>query len=194
MSDRTRTTALMTDVPHSPDQKSTADQTGLVTLTAAIVSAYAARNPLPATDLPSLIITTYDALSVLGQVTASPASEPVPAVPIKKSVFSDHIICLEDGRSFKSLKRHLRTAYGMTPEDYRARWKLPANYPMVAPDYAAHRASLARAIGLGRKISAHTVQEEAELPNTTPAEDLLPAESTVTRLPERRRGRRPKLA
>jgi predicted transcriptional regulator len=179
---------LTTDVPHAPDQ------TGLLTLTAAIVSAYVARNPLPAIELPGLIRTTYDALSTLGQVTASPASEPVPAVPIKKSVFPDHIICLEDGRSFKSLKRHLRTAYGMTPEDYRARWKLPADYPMVAPDYAAHRASLARAIGLGRKISAHTVQEEAELPNVTPAEDLLPAEPTITRLPERRRGRRPKSA
>lgn len=194
MSDRTRTTALATDVPHAPDQNSAADQTGLLALTAAIVSAYVARNPLPATELPALIRTTYSALSALSQVAASPAApESTPAVPPKKSVFSDHIICLEDGRSFKSLKRHLRAAYGMTPEDYRAKWKLPADYPMVAPDYAAHRSRMARAIGLGRMGPTHTDQKDTVLPDAAPDENL-PAEPPVTRLPERRRGRRPKSA
>lgn len=185
---------MTTDVPHAPDQKNIADQTGLLALTAAIVSAYAARNPLPATDLPSLIRTIYDALSSLGQVTTSPAApEPIPAVPPKKSVFPDHIICLEDGKPFKALKRHLRAAYGMTPEDYRAKWKLPPDYPMVAPNYAAYRSSQARAIGLGGSMAASTSLADTDQPDATSAKDL-PAEPPITRLPERRRGRRPKSA
>lgn len=183
---------MTTDLPHAPDQKNAADQTGLLALTAAIVSAYAVKNLLPVIELPGLIRTTYGALSTLGQIAVVP--EPIPAVPVKKSIFSDHIICLEDGRSFKSLKRHLRTAYGMTPEQYRARWKLPADYPMVAPDYAARRSSMARAAGLGLKVPVHTDQEDAVLPDAAPGEDLLPVEPTITRLPERRRGRRPKSA
>jgi predicted transcriptional regulator len=121
-------------------------------LAADIVSAYVSNNSLPATDLPQLLATVHQALvSVAGAATAERAPEaPVPAVPIKKSVTPDHIVCLEDGRKFKSLKRHLRTAYGMTPEAYRAKWGLPYDYPMVAPNYAQARSDLAKSMGLGQ--------------------------------------------
>lgn len=183
---------MTTHIAPSPAHDVAADRSSALKLTAAIVSAYLAKNALPADGLPGLIQATFDALSTLGRTPAGPEThELVPAVPVRKSVFPDHIICLEDGRSFKSLKRHLRTAYGMMPADYRAKWSLPADYPMVAPNYAAHRAELARSIGLGRRISANTDQTEAAPP--APAENV-PDEPTITRLPERRRGRRPKSA
>ncbi|MCE2575846.1 MucR family transcriptional regulator [Komagataeibacter sp. FNDCR2] len=119
-------------------------------LTAEIVSAYVSRNELSAETLPDLIHRVYEAISTLGRVEPV-VEKPVPAVPLKKSVFPDYIICLEDGKKLKMLKRHLKTAYNMTPEDYRERWGLPHDYPMVAPNYASHRSTLARKIGLGTK-------------------------------------------
>jgi predicted transcriptional regulator len=119
-------------------------------LTAQIVSAHVSNNPVSADVLPSLIQDVYRTLASAGVVPAEP-ERPQPAVPVKKSVFPDHIVCLEDGKKLKMLKRHLKTAYNLTPEQYRERWGLPPDYPMVAPSYAKHRSSLAKKIGLGTK-------------------------------------------
>jgi predicted transcriptional regulator len=125
----------------------------LIEIAAEVVSAYVSNNPLPASELPQLIRSVHGALSGLTGVVAVQVKEEklVPAVNPKKSVFDDHIICLEDGKKFKSLKRHLMTHYRLTPESYRDKWNLDANYPMVAPAYARQRSSLAREMGLGRK-------------------------------------------
>ena len=124
----------------------------LLELTTTVVAAYVANNNVPPSDLVDLIASTYSALAKLGSAPAPvPAPALVPAVPIRKSVTPDAIICLEDGKSFKSLKRHLNTAYGLTPEDYRKKWGLPVDYPMVAPAYAEARSALAKSMGLGRK-------------------------------------------
>ena len=120
-------------------------------LTARIVSAHVSHNSVEPAALPALIHSVFNTLSGIGRDAPAPADKPQPAVPIKKSVFPDHIICLEDGKKLKMLKRHLQTAFEMTPEQYRERWGLPADYPMVAPDYARHRSSLAKKIGLGTK-------------------------------------------
>ena len=120
-------------------------------MTVEIVAAYVSGNELPSNDLPNLIATVFASLRNTqdgGPILAS--KELVPAVPTKKSVFPDHIVCLEDGKRFKSLKRHLRSSYDMSPDDYRAKWGLAADYPMVAPNYAAARSDLAKKIGLGR--------------------------------------------
>ncbi|MER8541359.1 MucR family transcriptional regulator [Mesorhizobium sp. M0047] len=124
-----------------------------VELTAEIVSAYVSNNPVPMGELPSVIDHVYRSLhSLPSGAQSQPEAEPLkPAVPIRKSVTPDFIISLEDGKKFKSLKRHLATSYGMTPADYRAKWGLPSDYPMVAPNYAATRSSLAKKAGLGRK-------------------------------------------
>ncbi len=122
----------------------------LITLTADIVAAHVSNNSVAVSDLPLLINSVHGALNGLSSgAPAAPAPEP--AVPIKGSVKRDYIICLEDGKRLKMLKRHLMTHYGMTPDDYRAKWGLPADYPMVAPAYAEQRRDLAKAIGLGRK-------------------------------------------
>ncbi len=113
-----------------------------------IVSAYVSANTLPSGELSQLIKTVHEALTNPGQAAASPLE---PAVPIKKSIKPDYVICLEDGRKLKMLKRHLRTAYDMTPDEYRQKWGLSSDYPMVAPKYAARRSELAKKIGLGRK-------------------------------------------
>jgi predicted transcriptional regulator len=128
------------------------DDFDLVELAASIVSAYVSNNTVVAGDLPVLIGNVYGALqrSRSGGVQA-PKEELKPAVPIKKSVTADYIICLEDGKKFKSLKRHLRTAYDMSPDQYRDKWGLPYDYPMVAPSYAEARSSLAKKMGLGQK-------------------------------------------
>ena len=120
-------------------------------LTAEIVSAYVSKNPVPAGELPALIATVAQSLQRLSGETPAEAEKPVPAVPIRKSVTRDYIISLEDGRKFKSLKRPLMARYGMTPEEYRSKWGLPADYPMVAPSYAEARSELAKQMGLGRK-------------------------------------------
>jgi predicted transcriptional regulator len=122
-------------------------------LTAQIVSAHVSNNSVTPDALPSLIQDVYRTLSGVGHEMPAP-DKPQPAVPAKKSVFPDFIVCLEDGKKLKMLKRHLKTAYNMTPEQYRDRWDLPSDYPMVAPNYARHRSSLAKKIGLGTKPRA----------------------------------------
>ncbi|WP_336487310.1 MucR family transcriptional regulator [Methylobacterium nigriterrae] len=124
-----------------------------VELAADIVSAYVSNNPVPPGELAQLIARIHGALVQVasGQPEAKAAPAPMqPAVPIRKSITRDHIVCLEDGRTFKSLKRHLRAKYDLSPEQYRAKWGLPADYPMVAPNYAKARSDLAKAIGLGQ--------------------------------------------
>lgn len=123
----------------------------LATLTADIVSAHVSNNSVAATELPALIASVYSALDGLGTAPAAPEEKPQPAVSVRASIKPDYIVCLEDGKKLKMLKRHLMTHYQMTPEDYRAKWMLPADYPMVAPNYAAQRKELALKIGLGRK-------------------------------------------
>ena len=123
-----------------------------IELTAEIVSAYVSNNTVPASDLPALINQVHNALT---RATTGSGEVPVealkPAVPVKKSIHPDYLVCLDDGKKFKSLKRHLRTQYNMTPEQYRERWGLPAEYPMVAPNYAAARSRLAKQMGLGQQ-------------------------------------------
>lgn len=122
----------------------------LLAFTTEIVSAHVSNNEIPAADLPKLVQDVYRALA--GIIAPEPEVEQLqPAVPVKKSVFPDYIVCLEDGKKLKMLKRHLKTAYNMTPEEYRTRWNLPADYPMVAPNYAERRSGLAKKIGLGMR-------------------------------------------
>ncbi|PTM41499.1 MucR family transcriptional regulator [Bosea sp. 124] len=129
----------------------------LIALAADIVSAYVSNNSVTPADLTSLIANVHTALLKLGGEPEAPAAVPlVPAVPIRKSVTPDAIICLEDGKAFKSLRRHLSSKYGLTPEQYRTKWGLPADYPMVAPNYAEARSRMAKAIGLGRKAASAT--------------------------------------
>ncbi len=123
-----------------------------IELAADIVSAYVSNNSVPSGDLPTLINEIHSALLRVGGGTVeAPAEAPKPAIPVKKSVTPDYIICLEDGKKFKSLKRHLRTQYNMTPEQYREKWGLPVDYPMVAPNYAKARSELAKEMGLGQQ-------------------------------------------
>lgn len=131
---------------------SPSEQEILVETTAKIVTAYVSNNRMMAADLPSLITAVYQTVAGVNGGSAGPrTAEPLkPMVSVKRSVTDDYIVCLEDGKKFKSLKRHLRTSYGLSPEQYRTKWGLPADYPMVAPNYAAQRSKLAKAIGLGR--------------------------------------------
>ncbi len=146
----------MTGIEQSEQSKA------LLGLTAEIVAAHVKNNQVATGDLPALIEQVYVALRDAGSGPAAPVQAPVrieperpaPVVPPKKSVFPDYIICLEDGRKFKTLKRHLRSTYNMTPEQYREKWDLAADYPMVAPNYAGHRSALAKQLGLGRKPAA----------------------------------------
>jgi predicted transcriptional regulator len=128
------------------------EKTDTLDMTADIVSAFVGNNSVPASELPALIQNVYAALNGISSGTdASKVEAPKePAVSIKKSIAPDYLICLEDGRKFKSLKRHLRTKYGMSPEEYREKWNLPKEYPMVAPNYAAARSALAKTMGLGQ--------------------------------------------
>ena len=126
----------------------------VIELTADIVSAYVGNNPLPASGLPDLIASVSASVRKLAGAVVVESPSLVPAVNPKKSVFPDYIVCLEDGKKFKSLKRHLRTDYGLSPDDYRAKWGLPPDYPMVAPNYSATRSALAKSTGLGRKPAA----------------------------------------
>ena len=123
----------------------------LITLTADIVAAHVSNNSVAVADLPLIIQNVHSALAGLGKPTAEPEVKQEPAVSIRSSIKPDHLVCLEDGKKLKMLKRHLMTHYQMTPEQYRAKWNLPADYPMVAPNYAEQRRSLAVKIGLGRK-------------------------------------------
>ena len=158
----------------------------LITLTAQITSAHCANNTVEAETLPGLIRQIYGALASVNEPAKAVAEKPVPAVPPKRSVFPDYIVCLEDGKKLRMLKRHLQSTYGMTPADYRAKWDLPQNYPMVAPNYAEKRSTLAKQLGLGRRSGG----EEAA-GTTTKAEAAADAEvPEVEYLPERQRGRK----
>lgn len=117
-----------------------------------IVSAYVRNNTLQVDALPGLIRSVHAALEDICRPGAAPVEAPIPAVPVKKSIYKEYLVCLEDGQKFKSLKRHLRSKYGMSPEDYRAKWGLPADYPMVAPGYSEKRSKLAKKMGLGRAV------------------------------------------
>lgn len=130
------------------------DTLNLIELTADIVSAYVSNNPVPVASLPELIQSVNSSLSKIGQPAAPEKPTQEPAVNPRRSVFPDYIICLEDGKKFKSLKRHLGVYYGLTPNEYREKWGLKADYPMVAPNYAEQRSALAKASGLGRKPAA----------------------------------------
>jgi predicted transcriptional regulator len=128
-------------------------QLDTVSIAADIVAAYVSNNPLPVGELPKLIGDIHAALKGIGTPAIEPVVKQEPAVSIRKSVTPDYIICLEDGKKFKSLKRHLATHYNLSPDDYRQKWNLPSDYPMVAPSYAATRSALAKSIGLGRKAA-----------------------------------------
>jgi predicted transcriptional regulator len=126
--------------------------TSFIELTASIVSAYVSNNTVSASEIPILINQVHAALVQVSSGRGDAATEPLrPAVSIKKSITPDHLVCLEDGKKFKSLRRHLRSQYNMTPEQYREKWGLPPDYPMVAPNYAAARSQLAREMGLGQR-------------------------------------------
>ena len=122
-----------------------------IALASEIVSAFVANNSVPVSDLPILIASVHATLSSLDNAALAETSPLTPAVPVKRSITPDYLICLEDGKKFKSLKRHLRSRYGLSPEDYRTRWNLAPDYPMVAPNYAAARSELARTMGLGQQ-------------------------------------------
>jgi predicted transcriptional regulator len=127
-------------------------ESSYIELTANIVSAYVSNHSVPSADIPALIGQVHAALKrVSGSQATAPAEPLKPAVPVKRSIAPDYIVCLEDGLKFKSLKRHLRTRYNMTPDQYRDKWSLPADYPMVAPNYAAARSQLAKQMGLGQQ-------------------------------------------
>ncbi len=158
----------------------TAASADLITLTAQIVSAHCANNTVEAEALPRLILQIYQALASVNESAEVVVEKPVPAVPPKRSVYPDYIVCLEDGKKLKMLKRHLNSAYGMTPADYRARWDLPQDYPMVAPNYAEKRSVLAKQSGLGRK-GEEAAEAKAPVPADVPE---------IRYLPERKRGRK----
>ena len=164
----------------------------LLGLTAEIVSAHVKNNTVASAELPQLIEQVYTALRDAGHAAAAPAQaqaqkearpeqpeRPAPFVSPKKSVFPDYIICLEDGRKLKTLKRHLRSTYNMTPEQYREKWDLAVDYPMVAPNYAEHRSALAKQLGLGRKPAAVS----APLPATEAAAPAIPQADSVPAMP-----------
>ena len=139
------------------------NKTGLTELTSEIVAAYVANNPVPAAEIPGLISSIHLTLGSLGKApaTVSESQPSKPAVPVKKSITEDYLISLFDGRRFKSLKRHLSSEHGMTPDEYRTMFGLPKDYPMVAPAYAKQRSSLAKSLGLGRKPTAMKAEPEA---------------------------------
>lgn len=129
------------------------DRTELMRMTGEITTAFLSRNAIATSDIRGVVAAVHGALSALA-TGAMTMEAPTPAVPIKKSITKDYLICLEDGKKLKMLKRHLRATYGLSPEDYRAKWGLPADYPMVAPGYAARRSEFAKQIGLGRTAKA----------------------------------------
>ena len=140
----------------SDHRHSDLSETALLKMTAEIVAAYVGKNVLPTQQIPDVVNIVYSSLTSLTSVPAEVAVEPLkPAVSVRKSVTPEFIICLEDGKKLKMLKRHLRSTYNMSPDEYRARWNLPPDYPMVAPNYAAQRSEFAKRIGLGRS-AGHT--------------------------------------
>jgi predicted transcriptional regulator len=168
----------------------------LLELTVQIVSAHVAKNTIAPNGLPALIEQVYNALKSAGHEPApAPVEKPQPFVSAKRSVFPDYIICLEDGRKLKTLKRHLRSTFGLSPEQYREKWGLAADYPMVAPNYAEHRSRLAKQLGLGRKpvgeVIADEVEEEEEAPAPAPVRAAVaPPPAAVVEEPAREVRRR----
>jgi predicted transcriptional regulator len=153
-----------------------------IELAADIVSAYVSNNSVPAADLPVLLNSVYAALTKTAQGQQEELkAELVPAVSVRKSVTPDAIICLEDGKKFKSLKRHLRTTYDMTPEQYREKWGLPRDYPMVAPNYAKARSELAKTMGLGQQRRKGKAQAKAAVSDAASAESVAPAKGRRTK-------------
>ncbi|RWM07972.1 MucR family transcriptional regulator [Mesorhizobium sp.] len=142
------------------------DAINLIELTADIVSAYVSKNPLPVSSLPELISSVNSSLSKIGQPVEAETPAQAPAVNPRRSVFPDYIVCLEDGKKFKSLKRHLDVHYGLTPDEYRAKWGLKQDYPMVAANYAAQRSALAKSSGLGRKPAAKPAKSNGKKRST----------------------------
>lgn len=141
----------------SEQQEHELPEGAILRMTADIVSAYVSKNVLPAQQIPEVINTVFGSLSGLNGAPREAQVEPQkPAVPIRKSVTPEYIVCLEDGKKLKMLKRHLRSTYGMTPDEYRSKWGLPPDYPMVAPNYAAQRSEFAKKIGLGRSSGRQT--------------------------------------
>lgn len=134
----------------------------LLALTTEIVAAHVSNNTVSVNDLPQLINQIYSSLANIGTAPAAPAARPQPAVGIKKSVQPDYIVCLEDGKKLKMLKRHLRSTYNLTPDEYRAKWGLGPDYPMVAPKYAEQRSEFAKKIGLGRGTGRHSARGSAK--------------------------------
>jgi predicted transcriptional regulator len=161
----------------------------LLSLTADIVAAHVANNRVATNEVADLISQVHSALSGLGNPVKTEEPEPQPAVPVRSSIKHDYIVCLEDGKKLKMLKRYLRTNYNMTPDEYRTKWKLPRDYPMVAPAYAEQRRGLAQAIGLGRKKAEAPVAAPASKP--AKAKAAKPAKDPTT--PPRPRGRPPKV-
>ena len=131
--------------------ESTEQSRDLLTLTTEIVAAHVSNNTVAVNDLPQLINQIYSSLANIGTAPAAPAARPQPAISVKKSVQPDYIVCLEDGKKLRMLKRHLMSTYSMTPDQYRTKWALPKDYPMVAPNYARQRSRLAKEIGLGTR-------------------------------------------
>ena len=171
------------DVSGDPTDHANSDS--MLALTTKIVAAYISKNALPGSELPALIDRVFQSLAAVANGSASsPEAPPTPAVPVKKSVFPDYIVCLEDGKKLKMLKRHLMTSYSLTPEAYRARWGLPSNYPMVAPNYAEKRSTLAKSIGLGRKPNNAAATEQELEPESQPEPE--PPEPHVTPIPKTR--------
>ena len=160
-------------------------QTTFAEITSEVVAAYVAQNHVQPAELPKLIASVHEAFKSLGQpVAAEVAPEPPkPAVPVKKSITDEYIISLEDGRKLKSMKRYL-AGLGMTPADYRAKWGLPADYPMVAPAYAAHRSALAKSLGLGRKGSQVVAEADTEV--EPEAVEEAPAQADEAKKPRKR--------
>ncbi len=136
----------------------------LTGITAKVVAAFVGNNQVPAAEIPAVINTVFSAFRDIGKPADVPAEPLKPAVSIRKSVTPDYVICLEDGKKLKMLRRHLRSTYDMSPEEYRAKWGLPPDYPMVAPNYAAERSAMAVKIGLGRKRVAEPVAKPVAKP------------------------------
>ena len=162
------------------------EKSEVIEMTADIVSAYVGNNSVAASDLPALIQSIHRALSGISQ--GSDVQEPAPkepAVPVRRSITPDHLVCLEDGRKFKSLKRHLRTKYNMSPEEYRAKWGLPKDYPMVAPNYAKARSDLAKQMGLGQGGRQAPRKRKEDLLDSFALKDGTPAHPAGVLLSER---------
>jgi predicted transcriptional regulator len=167
----------------------------LLELTAQIVAAHVAKNQVATQGLPALIEQVFNALkSATSEAPPVVAEKQVPFVPAKRSVFPDYIICLEDGRKLKTLKRHLRSTYGLSPEQYREKWNLAPDYPMVAPNYAEHRSKLAKQLGLGRKPNADDELEEEPVAAPVPAKPSAPAPAALPEIPHTRRRAEPTAA